>query len=144
MKYAYLALACGLIAGLSLAPAEATAQTLVQRQLVSASNILEASGYTEVYERRYGSLGEGRKRSLPYRLLAGWDYKIVAMCDGDCGDIDLCIYDEQGRQVDCDVQSDDKPIVEVMPRSTGLYTVEVDMHDCDVAPCGYGVAVFAE
>ena len=67
-------------------------------------------------------------------------YVVVAVCDSDCGDIDLVIYDEVGAEVASDVEEDDHPVVR--PRGEGDYSVEVQMVDCAAATCAYAVQVF--
>lgn len=75
-------------------------------------------------------------------LQAGQEYRIAGACDGDCRDMDLALYDEQGREVARDTQRDDRPVVTVRPRRDGEYTLAVAIPDCRAGRCTYGVALY--
>jgi hypothetical protein len=68
----------------------------------------------------------------------------VGVCDNDCSDLDLVLYDADGDQVDSDVQTDDVPIVQVTPRETMRYRVKVLMPTCKTNPCWYGIGVYGK
>jgi hypothetical protein len=89
-----------------------------------------------------GKLDEGETDSWSFWLGGGNNYTIIGVCDEDCGDIDLAIYDDGDALVDEDVLEDDYPIVSVSPTSDELFTVDVDMYECDVEPCYFGIAIF--
>ncbi|MBT5332041.1 MAG: hypothetical protein HOL48_09720 [Porticoccaceae bacterium] len=89
-----------------------------------------------------GKLDEGETDSWSFWLGGGNNYTIIGVCDEDCGDIDLAIFDDGDALVDEDVLEDDYPIVSVSPTSDELFTVDVDMYECDVEPCYFGIAIF--
>ena len=89
-----------------------------------------------------GKLDEGETDSWSFWLKGGINYTIIGVCDEDCGDIDLAIYDEKDSLVDEDVMEDDYPIVNASPAKDELFTVDVDMYECDVEPCYFGIAIF--
>lgn len=91
-----------------------------------------------------GKLDEGETDSWSFWLEGGNDYTIIGVCDEDCGDIDLAIYDDGDALVDEDVLDDDYPIISASPLSDELFTVDVDMYECDVEPCYFGIAIFYE
>lgn len=91
-----------------------------------------------------GKLDEGETDSWSFWLEGGNDYTIVGVCDEDCGDIDLAIYDESDELIDEDVLEDDYPIISASPIKDQLFTVDVDMYECDVEPCYFGIAIFYE
>jgi len=51
-------------------------------------------------------------------------------------------YDDSGNLLDDDTETDDVPIVNVVPRWTGRFRVTVKMHACSTNPCAFGLAVF--
>ena len=92
----------------------------------------------------YGDLNRGQSEVHTVTLQAGTTYTFVGACDGDCRDLDLCIYDENNNRINCDQLADDKPIVRVTPRWSGLFRVKISMHNCSVNPCGYGLVVYGD
>ena len=68
----------------------------------------------------------------------------MAVCDQDCGDVDLRLFDPYGNEVDSDVGTDDWPIVSITPQFKGTYQVRVVMARCSDHPCYYGVGVFTQ
>ncbi len=89
-----------------------------------------------------GKLDEDETDSWTFWLDRSYDYTIIGVCDEDCGDIDLTILDDDDDVVDEDLLDDDYPIVKVSPRRDAAYTIEVDMYECDVEPCYFGIAIF--
>jgi hypothetical protein len=104
---------------------------------------LAERGYQRTGEVRTGSLTQGERESISLTLGAGLDFAIVGLCDNDCSDLDLRLYDQSGAEVDADIETDDSPVVELTPRSSGTYRVEIVMVSCSVSPCYYGLGVFS-
>ncbi len=128
-----------------LAPNKALAQqSSVYDQLVAISELMLNEGYSKSHDFEVDYLNEDETDSYNITLRKGVTYKIVAVCDNDCEDIDLCMWDENGNQIDCDETEDDYPIMEVTPRWTGTFSFRVTMYDCGNNPCYFGIAVFAE
>ena len=88
-----------------------------------------------------GTLPHGYEKNHRLNLRKGTTYKIAAVCDNDCRDLDLKLYDENGNLIDKDFQSDDIPIVDVRPRRSATFKVVVQMESCREDPCGYSVIV---
>ena len=72
----------------------------------------------------------------------GVNYVILGVCDNDCSDLDLRLFDPNGREVASDLLTDDNPVVNVTPRRTGTYTVRAIMTTCSSQPCRYGIGVY--
>ena len=137
-----------LVAAALLAPAAATAQNQWQRtvrnQVGQHGDFLSERGYTmsaDVYD---GNLKAADIEDLTITLRPGTSYAFMGVCDEDCHDIDLRLYDPDGDEVDSDVRSDDWPIVTVTPRFKGSYRVRVVMASCSRNPCYYGIGVFTK
>lgn len=137
-----------LLGALLVAPGTAAAQRRWERQvrdqIKRAGRILEDRGYELSHEAYTGSLNNRDSESLTLTLREGSSYALVAVCDEDCSDIDLRLFDPDGDEVDSDVQTDDTPIVQAAPRNTGKYRVKVIMASCSTSPCFYGVGVFSK
>ncbi|MCB0704157.1 MAG: hypothetical protein KDC34_02565 [Saprospiraceae bacterium] len=120
------------------------AQSVINAQLDRVAEILKYDGYSLTHDLEYASLNDGQSDYYSITLRKGYDYKIVAVCDADCGDMDLKIYDENGNLIDSDAESDDTPIVSIIPKWTGEYELWVKMYDCNINPCRFGIAVFGK
>ena len=77
-------------------------------------------------------------------LDGGTQYMLVGVCDQDCSDMDLVIYDPNGNEVDNDLLDDDNPVLQLAPRNDGRYRVKVSIPACSANPCRYGVGVWAK
>lgn len=141
--------ALALLLGAALvAPTTGHAQSRWERQvrdqIKRAGRILEDRGYEMSHDIYTGSLSDDENESLTLNLRRGNQYAIVGVCDEDCSDIDLRLFDEDGDEVDSDVETDDNPVVQVSPRDSGKYRIKVIMADCRTSPCFYGVGVFSK
>jgi hypothetical protein len=116
----------------------------VERQLENASKRLSDRGYDQTHETQIGSLRDDENESFSLTLHSGTSYALVGVCDNDCSDLDLVLYDADGDQVDSDVQTDDVPIVRVTPSETMRYRVKVLMPSCKTNPCWYGIGVYGK
>jgi hypothetical protein len=83
-------------------------------------------------------LSAGSEHRWQVRLSAGVGYAFIGACDNECSDVDLILEDENGVQVDTDVLPDDYPLVEVTPRSDGVYTARIVLKSCSIGPCYVG------
>lgn len=136
--------AASLILSLGLVEKLNAQRNVVEQQVLQIGLILALDGYEITHEITYASLNDNRYDNYYFTLDRGWDYKIYAVCDGDCGDIDLCLFDENGNEIDCDETTDDKPLVSVSPRWTGRFRLKVTMYECRINPCRFGIAVFGK
>lgn len=129
------------------APA-AVAQNAVVNQLLAATDTrISAMGYTRSDAVSggtiRGSLRDSGSETTVAHLRAGRQYIIVGVCDEDCSDLDIVLYPATGNTALArDLLTDDAPIVQHQPSSTGDYRIYVSMADCDVEPCGYAVRIY--
>jgi hypothetical protein len=89
-----------------------------------------------------GQLREGQNTSWTVRLNAGTEYRIVGVCDNDCSDVDLKLFNPAGTMVDEDIETDDVPVLSITPPATREYTIRAIMATCSVNPCRFGVGYF--
>jgi hypothetical protein len=116
-------------------------QASVIEQLESVSEQIGLGGY-ELIDAYGDQLEDNASNVLPLILEEGVSYAIVGVCDKDCGDIDLALYDENDSQVSLDEERDAYPIVEVTPQWTGDFNLKVDMPNCPASYCYYGIGLF--
>ena len=140
--------AVAVTAAVALVARPATAQSenrwreQVQNQLTHAAKTLSDKGYEQTHDTQIGSLHDDENDSFTLTLHAGTKYALIGVCDNDCKDLDLVLYDADGDQVDSDIQNDDVPIVQVTPSETQRYRVKVIMANCQTNPCWYGIGVY--
>ena len=99
-------------------------------------------GYFESGDMFEGSLDEMEEEDVWISLRRNQSYAILAVCDEDCSDIDLYLYDEDGDEIDTDTSIDQEPVVRVTPRRNADYRVRVRMYSCDTEPCYYAFGVY--
>lgn len=121
----------------------AQSDCLVQKQVLDWCVELAKEGLVLSHALHYGSLSNGGEERLEITLEGGHSYKIAAVCDGDCGDLDLCLFDEAGDQVACDTSEDSVPLLSIEANANSGATLQVKMAECTVNPCRYGVAIFS-
>lgn len=87
-------------------------------------------------------LSQGDSDNYTVTLQGGRSYKLIGVCDNDCSDLDITLYDSDGDIVDRDLLDDDKPVVSVSGKSGGRYRMNVSMASCSTGVCYYSVAVY--
>lgn len=135
------------LAGLMYLPMTVHAQTGYDQQVqsflqTSGRMILEPQGLLATQEIYTGSLNVDSGEDHWITLEGGEEYALLGVCDQDCEDIDLFLYDEKGNEIDSDVLDDDVPVVLVSPSRRTRYRVQIKMYDCDVEPCFYAVGLY--
>ena len=117
-------------------------QEAVNSQLQRSQERAADDGFRMMEDNRTGSMSEGDPESLSLSLRVGTEYKIVGVCDQDCSDLDLRLFDASGNEVDEDIMTDDVPIVTVTPSRSETYRLQVIMVACSTEPCFYGIGIY--
>lgn len=127
-------------------PPAATGQNAYQQQILARLAQVEqafvSQGFQQVSQPVTGQLGAGQHQNWPLTMNQGYDYRIVGVCDNDCGNIDLVIYDENNVLVAQDVLADATPVATVAPQWTGPFTAQAVMQQCTVQPCYYALVLY--
>ena len=89
-----------------------------------------------------GVLRPRESESWDLNLTRGQEYVVVGVCDTDCSDVDLVLYDSRGAVYDSDTELDDFPILRFRPSYSGHFSLEVRMYDCRTSVCYYGFSVY--
>jgi len=113
----------------------------VLRQLDAAADRFVKSGYTKIVHEG-DALGDGETEPYSVSLTKGNTYALVGVCDVDCSDIDLTLFDDNENLIVEDTLVDDAPIIEFTVLSSGNFKLNVTMYDCSASMCYYGVALF--
>lgn len=113
----------------------------VRSQLIDYSPTIENGGFRPVSE-QVAWMRQVQYADHRLSLNANSAHLIFAVCDNDCTDIDLELFDESGHLIDEDWDRDDTPIVEVTPAWSGRFTLRVHMAHCGAENCAYGFRLF--
>jgi hypothetical protein len=84
---------------------------------------------------------DGTAVSTRLDLDGGSRYTLLAVCDEDCGDVDLRVTDN-GYLLGEDTNDEDYAAVELSPARNVRVTVEVEMGECRSSPCHFLVGVY--
>jgi hypothetical protein len=114
----------------------------LSNQLSQARDSYVPNNYRLVTGPDNDALSQGDSDNYTVTLQGGRSYKLVGVCDNDCTDLDITLYDSDGDVVDRDVLDDDKPVVSVSGKSGGRYRMNVSMATCSSSICYYSVAVY--
>ena len=71
-------------------------------------------------------------------------YVIVAVCDDDCTDLDIAVFDSAEEVVGIDTEIDPEPLVTLDVPYRQEYAVAVEMIDCASEDCVYSIAIFRQ
>mgnify|MGYP000132654436 CR=1 FL=1 len=112
-------------------------------QLQFVGLTLEGDGWTLDRELHLGGLNDADTGFVPLRLDDRTDYAIVAVCDAQCGDLDLFLYDSDDSLVAEDCAEAGLPVVHITPDERERFDLAVKMVECAEAPCSYSVAVYS-
>jgi hypothetical protein len=141
-KSAVLALA---IACLSVATASAQTNEYRQQldtQLQASRAQFQNDGFAIAAGPFTGALAAGGKERFTLPVEQGVSYKIVGICDNDCSDVDLRVFNLNGENIGEDVLEDDVPIVDLQPTGTGTVQLEANMITCTSEPCYHAIEVY--
>jgi hypothetical protein len=116
----------------------------VGKQLERALLASGLRGYSLTHEPVIDALDHGRSDYITLNLRAGTSYGIIGVCDRDCRDLDIALYDDRGNLIASDLQDDDIPVITINPSRIRTYRVRVDMANCDTSACYYGIGVFGQ
>ncbi len=90
----------------------------------------ERAGYNVRDTYRYGVLTPGETYMTLTTLYEGTSYVFIASGDEYAYDVDLRIYDENGKLVARDDDYSDVAVVKVTPRWSGQFYMKITMTDC--------------
>jgi len=144
MKRVVLSALLGVTLVATAADAQDRWERVVRQELQTVGQVTERNGYTMATDIYQGRLDDDASTNLTVTLERGKDYMMWGVCDQDCTDIDLVIYDSDGDEIDSDLQTDDKPLVHVVPPRDGRYKIKVTMVTCSANPCRYGVGLWSK
>lgn len=75
----------------------------------------------------------GTPKVWEVQLVRGVDYQVVGVCDSDCKNVDMEVYDASGATIGADTLEDDFPRAQFRPNQSGPHTVKVWLRVCNSA-----------
>lgn len=115
----------------------------IKAKLRLAENIAREKGFAQSHETKIGKLRGEEVETITTELDAGEDYFILGICDEDCSDMDMRILDSNNNVITSDEENDDTPVLQITPRQTARYKIQVKMVKCGNPPCFYGMTIFS-
>lgn len=88
------------------------------------------------------TLSNNTYKDFTYHLQGGATYLFVGVCDSDCSDLDLTLYDAHGYLIDRDAKPDKTAVVTVRVFESSDFRLRVTMAKCNLSPCWMGVGAF--
>jgi hypothetical protein len=116
-------------------------ETMEERMQIFRDGIT-SEGFAEASRPERGSVSQGQEIRFPVHLTEGLDYQFFGVCDNDCDDMNLHLFEPSGMEVMSDVLSDAVPMISFIAETTGEYRVAAVMVSCTLEPCGYEVVTF--
>lgn len=116
----------------------------VRGELLRVASAPSFRGYEMSHNPFIGDLGRGGVEDITLNVKSGVSYAIIGVCDSDCRDIDLKLYDDNGNLIISDTDRDDTPIVRFTPRWNARFTIRAIMASCSNAPCRFGIGFFGK
>ncbi|MBY0562550.1 MAG: toll/interleukin-1 receptor domain-containing protein [Hyphomonadaceae bacterium] len=111
-------------------------------RLATVEQAFVQQGFQRVSDPVHGQLRQGEYSNTPATLEVGYDYRIIGVCDNDCADFNLILYDQNNVIVSQDVLTDATPIVSAAPQWSGPFTAQAVMQNCTVQPCYYALVLY--
>lgn len=84
---------------------------------------------------------QNRQVEVTIQLEAGKTYRVIGVCDNDCTNMDMEVFDAAGASVGINTSIDDHPYIEITPEVAGSYRVHPWVVECRARPCYGGVRV---
>lgn len=116
------------------------AQVLVA-EMESANELADDLNLIVTHKPFIKMVDEGETYPIEYTFDPG-HHVIVGVCDIDCPDLDLSVFDRRGNLVEADIKTDSRPVVRFDVPTTATFEVRVHMVTCNREPCGFAVQAY--
>ncbi|MFC1660149.1 hypothetical protein ACFL3S_01610 [Gemmatimonadota bacterium] len=113
-------------------------------RMIRLAEELSGNGYQELPMEQAGFLDQAHELRFPVTLEAGVEYQIVGVCDDDCSDLDLALFDPWEGEMAADRFADATPILSVSTERPAVFRVGVTMVECQANPCEFQVGFFGK
>lgn len=117
-------------------------ERLVRSQLREMEQEVKKEGFIRSHQEYVSELDDWSNALVSISLERGAQYLVGAVCDADCTDLDIFIYDGNNKLLAEESEVTDVPMMDFMPRYTGPHFLRVRMAECLGEPCTFGLAVW--
>lgn len=118
-------------------------QQQILARLSQAEQEIAAQGFQRMGNPYTGQLAQGQSQDITSLTLnVGAEFRVIGVCDADCNDLDLALYDGYGNEISRDNGAAATAVVGVIPTSSGTFGVQVHMYHCARAPCYYALVLY--
>lgn len=117
----------------------------MRERLLNAAAVLIRAGYQLSHEPNIQVYGRNRYRDLTLTLEGDRQFAIIAVGDDDASNIDLQLFDQEGRLIGEDFRTGREGAVGILQVSTyytARYTLRVIMRECQTPDCYLGLGIF--
>ena len=141
-----LLLAGGLVA-FAAAPAPAAGQS-ISDAIAEVLDWLD-EGYDLIPEHGqwglvFGWFSESEEKELRFNVTSGETYMIAGGGDASSQDLDICVYDQYGDEIECDVLTDNYPLVTFTASASGTFRAVLTAYSLSGSTSYAGMAVLRE
>jgi hypothetical protein len=119
-------------------------EALVRIKLAGFALILGIFDAHLTYDPYIGTLHDNTYTELTVTLRKGVRYVLIGVCDDDCGNLNMKLYDDDDYLIAQDTARTTTPDLEIMPEHTQTFTVHMSMRRCDADYCYYGLGVYSK
>jgi hypothetical protein len=113
-------------------------------EMTFVDSIMQMLDMAAVHDPHVDMLDEGEVATTEFDFDVGdGEVIVIGVCDEDCADLDLAVYDGRGRLIERDIQDDARPYVQFRVVASGVFTVKVAMEQCSTTTCGFAIQTYA-
>jgi hypothetical protein len=92
----------------------------------------------------FGWFAESEEKELRFTVTSGESYMIAGGGDANSEDLDICVYDQYDDEIECDVLTDNYPLVSFTAAATGTYRAVLTAYALSGSTSYAGMAVLRE
>ncbi|HUP51323.1 MAG TPA: hypothetical protein VM198_02515 [Longimicrobiales bacterium] len=92
----------------------------------------------------FGWFAESEEKELRFTATSGESYMIAGGGDANSEDLDICVYDQYDDEIECDVLTDNYPLVSFTAAATGTYRAVLTAYALSGSTSYAGMAVLRE
>lgn len=101
-------------------------------------------GFSQLPFEKVDSLPQDYELRFPFPMQVGVEYQIVGVCDDECTNLDLALFNPWGELVVADDFQDALPVLAVYTEEDAPFRLSVSMAGCEVASCGFKILAFGK
>lgn len=89
----------------------------------------------------FGWFANDDKKSLSFAVTEGDTYMVAGGGSANATDLDICVYDARHEEIDCDILTDNFPLVQFRAESSGMYQAVLHAYQIEGASTYAGMVL---